>query len=304
MIVALTGNNSFLLKRRLKELTDEFVSKYGGLSLEKIDAEESDLTAILDVLQATSFLSNKRLVLLKNLSANKQVAEGIEQIISSDSNLADIIIYDSSPDKRTAYFKMLKSKTQLEEFSELDAAQNAKWLVAEAKKLGAKLSLADANYLINRAGTNQEQLFNELTKLAIYSADISRDTIDLLTVETPQSKVFDLLDAAFSGNKKQALELYDEQRAQKVEPQAIMAMLAWQLRLLALSKSGSRLAAVQIAKDAGVSPYPVTKAQRLASKLNDKQLQQMVKEALTIDELSKTRTMNLDEAIKTYITNL
>src|SRR5262249_47016124 len=122
-----------------------------------------------------------------------------------------------------------------------------------------------------------------------------------LTVKNPQSKVFDLLDATFSGNKKRALELYDEQRAQKVEPQAIIAMMAWQLDLIALAFYGQGKDANQIAKDAGVSPYPVMKAQRLATKLDEIKLKRMVQQALEIDEMGKTTPLDLDEALKTYI---
>ena len=90
----------------------------------------------------------------------------------------------------------------------------------------------------NGSAPTRNMLANELEKLLTYQPKITRDNIELLTEKTPQSKVFDLLDAAFSGNKKRALELYADQRAQKVEPQAIMAMMAWQLKLLALAKIG------------------------------------------------------------------
>ncbi|MBX4188681.1 hypothetical protein KW792_01120, partial [Candidatus Saccharibacteria bacterium] len=130
------------------------------------------------------------------------------------------------------------------------------------------------------------------------------ETINLLTEKTPQSRVFDLLDAAFGGNKKKALELYEEQRAQKVEPQAIMALMAWQLRLLALAKIGGSRSPAQIAKDASLSPWPVQKAQNLARKIDDDKLRWMVSEALEIDEKGKSTNIDLDEALKNYIVTL
>jgi DNA polymerase-3 subunit delta len=215
-----------------------------------------------------------------------------------------VIFYEPLPDKRTGYFKVLKSKSQLEEFDELDQRGLAAWLAEQAKKQGGQLSLGDANYLVERVGASQELLASELEKLLIYDAEISRESIDLLTVKTPQSKVFDLLDAAFGGNKKRALELYAEQRAQKVEPQFIMGMIAWQLELIALAHLGRGKTAIQIAKDAGVSPYPVQKAQRLADKLDRQKLTEMINTAAEFDYKSKTVTFDLDEALKTYIVTL
>lgn len=304
MKITLTGNNFYLIKRRLDELASNFIKEHGELAVDKIDAEEAEPAAILEAVQSLPFLASRKLVIIRNLSANKTAAEQIEQIIGSAGDGTDIIFYEPSPDKRTIFYKVLKSQTELEEYNQLDVHELSRWLVEEAKKLGGKISPVDANYLVERVGANQELLANELDKLLTYEPAISRDNIDRLTVKNPQSKVFDLLDAMFSNRKKQALELYDEQRTQKVEPQAIIAMMAWQLELIALTLYGKGKDANQIAKDAGVSPYPVQKAQRLAAKLDEAKLKQMVQQALIIDELGKTTPLDLDEALKTYIVTL
>jgi len=304
MKVTLTGSNYYLLKKRLDELVQKFVAEHGELAIEKIDAEEVETQTILDAAQSLPFLSSRKLVVVRNVGANKAASGQIEQIISSAGDSTDLIFYEPAPDKRTSYFKELKTKTELEEFNELDTRELAKWLSAEAKKNGGELGLTDANYLVERVGTNQEQLANELEKLIIYEPKITRGNIELLTEKTPQSKVFDLLDAAFAGDKERALELYAEQRVQKVEPQAIMAMITWQLKLLVLAKTGINKSSQQIAKDAGLSPYPVMKAQNLARKIDDNKLRNMVTGALGIDEKSKTTAIDLDEALKTYIVTL
>jgi DNA polymerase III subunit delta len=304
MVITLTGGNFYALKRRLDELVGGFVKEHGELALERIDAEEAEPRAVLDAVQSLPFLASRKMVLVRGAAANKEISGQIEQIIDSAGDTTDMVFYEPAIDKRGVYFKVLKSRTQLEEFNELDNRALAAWLVADAKKQGGELSLADANYLVERVGTNQEQLASELEKLLIYDSKISRGNIDLLTQKTPQSKVFDLLDAAFGGDKRKALELYEEQRAQKVEPQAIIAMIGWQLKLLALAKTGGQRSAQQIAAQAGLSPWPVQKAQNLARKIDDNKLRQMVAEALEIDEKGKSTAIDLDEALKTYIVTL
>ena len=304
MTITLAGSNFYSLKRRLDELAGKFLAEHGELALERIDAEEADPAAILEAVQSLPFLASRKMVVLRSLGANKTASGQIEQIIDAAGDGCDVIFYEPLPDKRTSYFKVLKSKTQLEEFNELDPRGLAAWLAEEAKKAGGQLSLSDANYMVERVGASQELLANELEKLLIYDSKISRENIDLLTVKTPQSKVFDLLDAAFGGDKKRALELYAEQRAQKVEPQAIMAMIAWQLELIALAQLGKGSDASRIATDAGVSPYPIQKAQRLAAKLDRKQLTDMINIAAEYDYKSKTVTFDLDEALKNYVASL
>lgn len=304
MIVTLTGNNSYGLRERLDELTREFVKKYGKLALEKFDGEENEAKTIIEGLQGLPFLTQKKLVVVRNSSLNKEFTEQIEQIISSIGETTDVVFYEPQIDKRTIYFKVLKTQTRLEEFNELDTHGLARWLVAEAKNRQAELSLAGANYLVERLGTNQALLVNELEKLLIYNSQITRENIDLLSEPNPQSKIFDLLDAAFAGQKKKALKLYDEQRAQKVEPQAILAMIAWQLQQIAIIKYAGNRSVTEVSKDSGMKEYPLRKAKSLADKLSDKDLKYMVSEALEIDYRGKTTSLDMDEALKTYIATL
>jgi DNA polymerase III subunit delta len=301
MVVSLVGNNSYALQVRLNELVDKFVLDHGELALERIDAEEKDLQYILEAVQGGGFLTTNKLIVIRGLSQNKVAAEQIEQILSSISTNNDLIIYEPVTDKRTVFYKYLKANTELEEHSDLDNLQLAGWLAEEAKKHEGTLSFADAKYLVDRLGTNQAMLASELEKLILYDKSVSRMTIDELVEPTPQSKIFELLDAVFAGNKKRALDLYADQRAQKVEPQAVLAMLAWQLQILALAKFAGNNSPNQIAKHAGMNPYPITKAMGLVSMMDSNKLKQMILDATEMDYKSKTSGLDLDEALKTYI---
>lgn len=304
MVITLTGNNVFALRQRLDELTSKFISEHGDLALERIDGSDSSFRAVLETVQSLPFLAPKKMVVLRDAGANKDIAENIEQIISASGDSTDLVIYDSEPDKRTAYFKTLQKHTQIESFSEMDAPGLGRWLVEEAQRQGGELNIANASYLVERLGADQQLLSRELDKLLLYNPKISRDDIELLTESTPQSKIFELLDAAFGGNKERALRLYEEQRIQKVEPQAIMAMLIWQLSLLATVKLGSSRSEATIAADTGMKPYPISKAAGLADKLGGAKLKAMVSDLFQIDWQSKTSSLDLDEALKTYIVTL
>jgi DNA polymerase-3 subunit delta len=304
MIVSITGNNYYLMRRRLEEVRNNFKNEYGELAIERIDAEEVEGQAIIDAIQSLPFLSARKMVIVRGLASNKTAAEEIEQIIDAAEDTTELVLYEPVTDKRTVYYKTLKSKTQLEEYESLDSQSLAKWLLDEAKKQAGELSLGDANYLVERVGPNQELLANELAKLILYEPKVTRASIDSLTQATPQSRIFELLDASFGGDKHRALNLYDDQRAQRVEPQAILAMIAWQLQILSLTKSGKDRRPEQIARDAGISPYPVTKAARLVNRITDEKLRDMVNEAFEIDYKYKTSGLNLDEALKAYIISL
>lgn len=304
MVIALTGTNSYALKKRLDEIVGDFVRQYGDLAVERLDGAEADLERVIEAAQSLPFLASAKLVILREVSSSRQLADSIEQIIDSTNESTTLIITEQLPDKRTSFYKTLKSKSQFEEFNQLEPGQLTEWLVDQAKQAGYQLASAEAAYLVDRVGANQAVLASELEKLGLYELKITKENIDLLTEKSLQSKIFDLLDAAFSGSKKKALSLYDEQRAQQVEPQNILALVTWQLNILVLAKLGGARPAGEIAKHAGLSSYPVQKAQHLVSRITEDKLKEMVNQAMMIDYKSKQSAIDLNEALKTFLVSL
>lgn len=304
MIVTLTGENSFGLRRELRQIVNGFVAEHGDLALERIDGGDAEFTKIAEALTGLPFLAARKLVVLRAPSANKAFVEQAEELLTDLPETADVIIVEPKLDKRLSYYKFLKKSTDFREFPELDQSGLAKWLVDTAKASDFKLTAADARYLVERVGANQRQLANELEKLGLYDKNITRASIDLLTTATPQSTIFQLLEAAFAGNAKLALKLYAEQRALKVEPPQIVAMLAWQLHVLALIKTADKRSASQIAGEAHLSPFVVQKSQNIARKLTLPELKRLITDLLAIDTRSKRENLDTDEALQNYLLNL
>lgn len=304
MIVVLTGENSFGLQQALRQLTDDFVREHSDLALERLDGEEAEFEKIREALTGLPFLAGKKLVVLRAPSANKQFVEAAEQLLSEVPETNEVVLVEPKPDKRTAYYKYLKKETDFREFPALDQGGLARWLVDEAKRRQGELSPVDARYLADRIGPNQQLLSGELEKLLLYSSKIDRSAIDLLTQATPQSTIFELLEAAFAGQAQKALSLYAEQRALKVEPAQIIAMLAWQLHTLAVIKAGGDRSVDMIAKDAKINPFVVRKSQAIARKLTLAELKQLISDLLRIDVAIKTTSIDADEALQHYLLKL
>lgn len=291
-------------KAELSKLVAGFVAEYGDMAVERYDGDESDAARMRESVGSLPFLSPRKLVVLNQPSKQKAFAENIGDILKDTAETTDLIIIEPKLDKRLSYYKTLKKTTDFREFGELDSSGLARWASGYAKEQGGELSAGDARFLIDRAGPNQQLLKQELDKLLNYDSKITRQTIELLTEPAPQSTVFELLDAAFAGKTKRAMELYREQRALKVEPQAIIAMLAWQLHVLALVKTAGGRSAEQIASEAKINPFVVRKTQSLARGLTLLHLKKMIKDLLTLDQKLKTVTIDADEALQLYLMQL
>jgi DNA polymerase-3 subunit delta len=280
------------------------VKDYGDLALETLDGEEAEYDRIREALESVPFLSARKMVVLKNASASKEFTENAETLLADLPEITDVVVVEPKLDKRLSYYKYLKKATDFREFGELDERGLARWLVDTSKASGASLSLGDASFLVQRVGTNQQLLASELEKLATYNPKITRETIELLTEPSPQSKIFDLLDAAFAGNHKKALALYQDQRQQNVAAQQIIAMLAWQLHILALAKTASGRSPDAIASEAKISPYVAKKSASAASKLPLAKLKTLVAELATLDRRLKSENLDADEALQHYLLKL
>ncbi len=304
MIITLTGENSFALQQELSKITQAFVKEQGDLAMERIDGEEAEYEKIREALTSLPFLASKKLVVLRAPSKNKSFAENFEQLAGEIPDTTDTIIVEPKLDRRLSYYKFLKKATDFRDFPELDNNGLARWLTEAAKAQNGTLSIGDAHYLVERVGASQQLLSNELAKLLLYDSAISRRTIDLLTDPAPQSTIFQLLEAAFAGNTKRALNLYAEQRAQKVEPPQIIAMLAWQLHVLAIIKTAKDKSADDIAREAKLNPFVVRKSQGIARDLSLTELKKLISRLLEIDVGSKSSKLDPDEALQHYLLTL
>ena len=304
MITTLCGENDAERLREQARIVDAFVAEHTGMGLERIDGDTASYDRMLEAVQSLPFLVSRKLVVLHAPSLNKDFTERFETFVDAVIEQTDVLVIEGKLDKRTAYYKQLKKLTDFHDFSVLDAPGLAAFAVQYAKEQGGSLSSSDARYLVERTGTNQLSLQHDVDKLLSYDSKIVRSSIDMLTDEVPQSKIFDLLDAAFAGQTSRLLSLYADQRAQGVEPQQIVAMVVWQLYIFAVVKAGQGKASADIARAARLSPYAVEKSQRTLRQLPMARLRQMVTDLRILDVRSKSEGIVLDDALQHYLLTL
>ncbi len=304
MIVTLTGVNDFSRGRELQRLVQAFIAEHTDMAVERFDGEDTPAARMRESAASLPFLTARKLVVLREPGKQKAFAEHIEEALQDVADSTDLIIVEPKLDKRLAYYKTLKKLTDFREHAELDGNGLAHWAAQYAAEQGGSLAAGDARLLVDRVGMNQQLLAVELDKLVAYEPHVTKQSIELLVERTPQSTIFELLDAAFAGRIARAMELYREQRALKVEPQAIIAMLAWQLHTLALIAAAGTLSADDIARGAKLNPYVVRKSQSIARTLGLTHVRNMIEQLLALDRRLKSASIDADEALQLYLLQL
>jgi DNA polymerase III delta subunit len=140
MIIILVGTNDYMRRLEVKKLIDNFVAEHGDLALEKLDGEVVDFARVNESLLSPPFLASKKMVVLRDASLNKSLAEHIDDILSADDDNLELLITEAKIDKRGIFYKTLKKQKGFREFNDLDENSLAKWLAELAKERDAKLA--------------------------------------------------------------------------------------------------------------------------------------------------------------------
>lgn len=296
----MTGENSFAIDKQLSNMTAIFVAKHGDFAVEKVDAESTSLDKAIDMVRSLPFLAEKKLVIIKDPLVNKDMAENIEQLLKAVANTTELVLVVQRADKRSAAYKLLQKSTTFEIYktAELSTLIQETMLMFDSK--GIKVSKNDINYLITKTGQDQLRIAQEVQKLSNYSNAISRDDIDALVHQSLQSKIFDLVDAVFRGDRSSSLRLYQEQRLQKVEPQAIFGLVVWQLAVVGAIATVSPEKQSQLS-ELGLSPFVVKKGSSIVRKSGKDSIVSAIRLLARLDTDIKSYIIDADYAMRYFI---
>lgn len=303
MITSICGNNAYAINLKLSDLKNNFIKKNGAINLEKFDGEEDTYEQVIDSVTNTSLFSDQKLIVLENLDKNNDIAEKIEDLLTRTDG-SDLVLVVRSIDKRSKLYKTLKNKTDFLEFNIDNNISLDKWVGDEVAKRGGSIDQQSTRFLIEKTGNQQLKLSNEIDKLLAYQPSITKSIIDLLTVNSPQSTVFQLLDAAFSGDYSRTLAIYEEQRAQKVEPIAILGMIIWQLHIFAIIKFAENKSSSDIAKQAKLNPYVVDKSRQALRRISKSYLKKLINQVAELDVSLKSESIDSDNALKNLLLDI
>lgn len=305
MIYLYYGENTQERDVAIKKVLQEFIAVNGDMAVDVIDTESADLATIIDSVTTVPFLSPKRLVVLRYLSANKDAAAAVDMVLDRVADTTDVLFIEARLDARSVYAKTLKKRlTEVQSFDSVEGPMLQDWVMNSAKQLNGSINAASAQLLIDRVGSNQQLLHNELSKLVLVSADITDETIKEMTHISPHSSVFAMLDSIMQGSVSEASRLYYEQRVQGMEPQAILGMIAWQLHILAMIVVSKDQSVDSIATTTKLNPFVIRKNKAIAKNISRVQMVHLLDAAIESDMRIKTGKSRPDQEVHVLLLTL
>jgi DNA polymerase-3 subunit delta len=262
MISLIVGENSFENERVLERLMADFDGKP-----ESVDGETLEIKQLPDLLMGMSLFADKRLVIIKNMSANKSLWNTFEEWIGRVSDDVHVVLVDAKPDKRTKTYKVLQKNATLYEsqlWSDRDSAKVEAWVLKESERLGKPLDKKSAQALVSWVGVDQWALWQALQKLSLLD-EVSPRVIEEMIEPNETENAFRLFEAALKGNAQQVKEILRVLQKQE-DPYRLFGLVSGQsFQLLALT-FGEVTDAV-VASDLGIHPFAISKMSLPAKRL-------------------------------------
>jgi len=182
-----------------------------AVGLFKADPVEVSVSTVLDELRTVPFLTERRVVLVKN--AGKFVSDNrelLEKYFDNPCPTGILILTVISWDSRTKLAKKLPRVGKLLSITQPKSWQLPGRLIKYTADAHDKnLSKTAAELLIELTGDNLSQLYSEIDKLALFAHSekvITAQHVELLIGHNRIFGVFAVIDAVIAGNVTQAVD--------------------------------------------------------------------------------------------------
>lgn len=290
------GEENYLKNFYVKKLKEKVIPKDQELMNYQMMENTTDEKDIINSIETLPFLSDKRLVVIKNsnfFTSKVSVSDRFIQVIKDCPKQTMIIFVEEKVDRRNRVFKAVKNDGYVVEFKFLSENDLAKWIAIELKKEGKKAQYNTLIHFLRTVGTNMEQIQMELQKLCSYKLDdefITIADIDEIVTKSIEYKIFELVDAMGMKKSEEALLAYNNLLTMNEPPLRILIMLTRQFRLIyqtkILLKEGYDIN--MVAKKLGLPAFVARKCSTQGSSFTLSVLEEALKECLLVDTAIKT----------------
>ena len=276
------------------------------------DIEETLLENALEDLDTYSFLSEKKVVIIKNIETinEKDYEKDIEHLIKyiENPNPDNLLIITSKKLKSDLKFsKKLKTKCKINKIE-----TNPKAFIKQ-QLAGYKVTQDTINLLEEYCLGDITKIYNECEKLKNYKCDdktiTQKDIQELVMKKLGDSKdlVFSFTRSLAERDRKASLKKYRELLSYNIEPISFIGLLAGQIRIMyqvkILSKRNLRdkdIADILEEK----SDYRIKKTREIINMYTEEELLNLMKKLSDIDLKIKTVDTNPNNEIELFIINI
>jgi DNA polymerase-3 subunit delta len=260
---ALVGEEPFLREEALRRIN----RLHGGdedLAFDRVEGDSAALADVLDGLREVPMFGSIRVVVVSGADDFVSGHRGeLEKYTQHPSRTGVLVLEVKSFPGNTRLARQFAAGGVVVECKPPPAAGLATWLIGRAKRdLGAKLDPDAAQALVELVGAEVGVLASELDKLTTYVGEarhVRREDVVRMTAGAHLESIWKVLDAATTGQARDALRELDRLVTSGEHPVGLLAAMSASLRkvyragMLRLGRQDPRDAC----RAAGIPPFAV-----------------------------------------------
>ncbi len=227
-------------------------------------ADETDVRAIVNEARTMPFLTERRVVVVRNAERYQTENTGAAMVayIDSPNDTTVLVLVADELDKRTKFYKTCEKRATIVECPALNSSDAVRWLNAEVKSLGRRIEQRAANDLVNRAGTRLSDVNNALTLVLNFIGEgdvpITEEAVRAACADVAEEEIWSLTDAIAGSQVGKALASLRALLDLGKHPDEIIGTINWLLKNAYLVATHG--------EDGGIGTFQAQKVRPLVAK--------------------------------------
>lgn len=309
-VYLLYGEEAYLRKQYRDKLKAALVPEGDTMNSSIFAGKDINANEVADMAGTMPFFAERRVIIIEDSGWLKSGNDRITELVKAIPDTTVLIFVEEEVDKRSKLYKAITSKGYAALCEMQDEATLKKWIMGLLKKENKLITPEALNLLLDRTGTNMENIRREVEKLVCYKyydeGTTAADVEELCIVQI-QNRIFEMVEAVAQKNQKQALDLYYDLIALKEAPMKILALIARQFNMLLQVKEMKQKGyqEAEIASQTGLNPYFLKKKYiPQAAQFQMPQLEAAIKACVEAEEDVKTGRMSDTLSVELIIVGL
>lgn len=304
-IYLLYGEEAYLRKQYRDRLKEAIIGE-DTMNYHRYEGKDIPLGEVIDQAETMPFFAERRLILLENSGLFKSGGEQLAEYLAEPAESCYFLFVETEVDKRSKLFKRVQNKGCAVEFGVQDETMLKRWILGMVKRENKKISENTLNYLLEKTGTDMENIRKEMEKLFCYCLDedvITREAVEEICTRRISSHIFDMINAIADKKQKKALELYYELLALKEPPMRILFLITRQFNMLLQVKElrGRGFQNKAIGEKVGLPGFIAGKYVTQAAQFSAQELRSALEACVGAEEDIKTGRMNDNMSVELLI---
>lgn len=293
----LYGEEAYLRRQYRDNLRKALVPEEDTMNCSVYSGKDINVNEVVDLAGTMPFFADRRVIIVENSGWFKSGNDQIAMLVKTLSDTTCMIFVEEEVDKRSKLFKAVTANGYAANCEMQDEAMLNKWIMGLLKKENKSITPDGLNLLLDRTGTNMENIRREVEKLVCYKyyeEGITAADVEELCIVQIQNQIFDMVEAVAQKKQKQALNLYYNLLALKEAPMKILALIARQFHMLLQVKEmkSKGYQESDIARQTGLNPYFLKKKYiPQAAQFKQPQLEAALRTCVEAEENVKTGQM-------------